>query len=462
MSADNDEAAFAAYYGAMPWAAVPYEHREVETRLSATNGVKGIPTLLVFDAATGAKLSDKGREGVSGAPEGLPWAPILPPTASVLDALALFPELVRADGTSVAPASLRGAPFALYFSAQWCGPCKQFSPVLAGMYKALRARGVAMEVVFVSSDRSAADFGAYFAGHPWLALPYAHAAFAGAKEWLSDKCEVEGIPTLAVFDGEGRLLHGDAAGRVRADALGARFPWPPRAVEDLEAAMDAINAQPMLLALVDGLAHPHELSPPALLENRYCDLCREEGRPVATCAACSYDECAECSAAVAARGGSRAASAATIAAVAEAMEAVAAPFFAGGSGGGAGASPAAPIRFAIGGSGRPAASVRMFCGLDHDAAAPAAVAAPRFVIIDVPKRRKALLPAALGGDALGLGMPAHAGALKAWVDSYLAGSGESRGIKEAVGAAPAAGAEGGEAAGGGHSHGGKACGGHGH
>jgi hypothetical protein len=102
----------------------------------------------------------------------------------------------------------------------------------------------------------------------------------------------------------------------------------------------------------------------------------------------------------------------------------------------------------------------MFCGLDHDADAPAAAVAPRFVIIDVPKRRKALLPAALGGDALGLGMPAHAGALKAWVDSYLAGGAEARGIKEAVGA-PAAGAEGGEG-GGGHSHGGKACGGHGH
>lgn len=60
----------------------------------------------------------------------------------------------------------------VYFSAHWCPPCRQFTPMLAQLYTMLRAAGKKFEVVFVSADKSESDFDAYFGEMPWLALPY--------------------------------------------------------------------------------------------------------------------------------------------------------------------------------------------------------------------------------------------------------------------------------------------------
>jgi nucleoredoxin len=48
----------------------------------------------------------------------------------------------------------------LYFSASWCPPCKTFSPILASFYNAAAKAGN-LEVVYISSDRTAADFEGY-------------------------------------------------------------------------------------------------------------------------------------------------------------------------------------------------------------------------------------------------------------------------------------------------------------
>ena len=41
----------------------------------------------------------------------------------------------------------------LYFSAGWCPACKSATPLVAAAYEQLRARGKALELVFVSLDR---------------------------------------------------------------------------------------------------------------------------------------------------------------------------------------------------------------------------------------------------------------------------------------------------------------------
>ena len=48
---------------------------------------------------------------------------------------------------------------ALYFSAHWCPPCRQFTPRLKQAYEQYRAAtpNASVEVVFVSSDRSMAE-----------------------------------------------------------------------------------------------------------------------------------------------------------------------------------------------------------------------------------------------------------------------------------------------------------------
>ena len=57
---------------------------------------------------------------------------------------------------------LLGSYVGVYFSASWCPPCRQFTPLLASTYQSIRAAGKAFEVVFVSLDRDQASYEEYF------------------------------------------------------------------------------------------------------------------------------------------------------------------------------------------------------------------------------------------------------------------------------------------------------------
>jgi nucleoredoxin len=51
-------------------------------------------------------------------------------------------------------------PVLLYFSAQWCPPCRQFTPLLKQFYESLPAG--ALQIVFVSRDKSVGEFWSYY------------------------------------------------------------------------------------------------------------------------------------------------------------------------------------------------------------------------------------------------------------------------------------------------------------
>ena len=63
---------------------------------------------------------------------------------------------------NVATAGLAGKHVMVYFSAHWCPPCKQFTPLLAAAYKGWKDAGLPVEVVFVSSDKDGDEFSSYF------------------------------------------------------------------------------------------------------------------------------------------------------------------------------------------------------------------------------------------------------------------------------------------------------------
>ena len=130
----------------------------------------------------------------------------------------VFPaKLTNAAGWEIDAASaLRGKTVGVYFSAIWCGPCRQFTPRLIEFYKQAAAEGD-FEIVFVSSDRSQEDMMKYMKqdGMPFTAVPY-DADFGRA---LRRKLGVNGIPRLIIYDRSGKIL--STNGRWDVVMLGA-------------------------------------------------------------------------------------------------------------------------------------------------------------------------------------------------------------------------------------------------
>jgi len=97
-----------------------------------------------------------------------------------------------------------------YFSAHWCPPCRQFTPMLKEFYNKTKEQGV--EIVFVSSDKTEKDMNDYYkeSHGDWLRI--AHKSSLGKE--LNEHFEVDGIPTLAVCKRSGEVITGDGVEQV--------------------------------------------------------------------------------------------------------------------------------------------------------------------------------------------------------------------------------------------------------
>ena len=113
------------------------------------------------------------------------------------------------DPISLADA-LGGKEFILlYASASWCGPCKQYSPMLSKWYQSLGSNKT-VEVVFLSADHDESGFQGYYSHMPWLAVDYEE----DTREELMGYIKTRGIPQLAVLDGRtGRIIEENAVGK---------------------------------------------------------------------------------------------------------------------------------------------------------------------------------------------------------------------------------------------------------
>jgi len=109
----------------------------------------------------------------------------------------------------------------IYFSAHWCGPCRQFTPKLSKLYKDWTAQGKKIVIIFASSDSDAASWKSYFGEMPWYSFPFNDPR----KEKLDKLYKVSGIPWLAIVDKKGKLLENEADSRVGSEGAGAVDSW---------------------------------------------------------------------------------------------------------------------------------------------------------------------------------------------------------------------------------------------
>jgi len=247
ISSDKDQEAFDSYFKEQPWYALPFEDRARKEALSKQFKVQGIPSLIIVDG-NGKLITKDGRSKVLENKEtcsGFPW---IPPTF----AEALGSAFERKDGTQVGLDAVNGKTLGLYFSAHWCPPCRQFTPKLKEFYEQYRKINSDFEIVFVSGDKDEAGMKSYFTEDhgDYLALPFSRRQ---AKSDLESMFGVEGIPTFVVVDAQGKVLNGNARGKVTggADAV-AIDGWEPPAVGDMaegpEAAGTDINECPTVVA----------------------------------------------------------------------------------------------------------------------------------------------------------------------------------------------------------------------
>ncbi len=119
----------------------------------------------------------------------------------------------------------------LYFSASWCGPCRQFTPQLATFYKEIQAQygSDSFEIIFISRDQSLDDLVKYYSKMPWLAVTAENVD--RVTQLLAPRYQMQGIPHLVILDGEDASVYTlDGRGKVLQDPYGLEFPWRPRSL----------------------------------------------------------------------------------------------------------------------------------------------------------------------------------------------------------------------------------------
>ena len=137
---------------------------------------------------------------------------------------SLIGPTILTKGGSQPTDTLVGKYIGLYFSAQSCPICQEFTQTLSETYKKLKSVGKEFEIVFASSDKDEEQFTEYFKDMPWTALPFVQLE-VGSQHALSQQFEVSGIPALVILDQLGNVINKNGRAAVMGDKSGQDFPW---------------------------------------------------------------------------------------------------------------------------------------------------------------------------------------------------------------------------------------------
>jgi len=147
-------------------------------------------------------------------------AAIMHPTADGGDLAELLGEgLEDAQGHAVkTDDAVRGKIIGLYFSAIWCPPCRQFSPILAEF---LRNHKDELAVVYVANDRAESDMKQNLEGKPFYAIPFK----SPIRTKLSSRFNISMIPTLVILTPKGEFVTDWGKSAVTKNPNGCIQEW---------------------------------------------------------------------------------------------------------------------------------------------------------------------------------------------------------------------------------------------
>lgn len=128
-------------------------------------------------------------------------------------------RLKRIDGSELESKQY----LAVYFSAAWCGPCRNFTPKLVEWYNQRQGDRDKFEVILMSRDHGPKEMENYIREDkmPWPAIAYNKRDRSPLAKYAG-----RGIPCLVVIDGEGNVLSHSYEGKT--------FVGPSKVLKDLE------------------------------------------------------------------------------------------------------------------------------------------------------------------------------------------------------------------------------------
>lgn len=178
-----------------------------------------------------------------------------------------------------------GKNILIYFSADWCPPCRTFLPKLIETYHNIQKNDDNLEVIFISCDRDESSFENIFSRMPWLAVPFDDPR----KAWIRRKFKVrvESIPVLICIGVDGRTAMNDAVQLV--STYGAKaYPFNAGRVEELKSEIEVL-AKNWPQKVKHTLHEEHQLSLTSH-QGYVCDGCEKAGRLWSYCCKdCDFD-----------------------------------------------------------------------------------------------------------------------------------------------------------------------------
>ncbi|XP_038061963.1 nucleoredoxin-like [Patiria miniata] len=181
--------------------------------------------------------------------------------------------LLNKQREKVDPSSLAadGRVIGLYFSAHWCAPCREYTPILSNFYNSFNSEGNGgggkrLEIVFVSSDKTEQHCDEHFMQHmPWLLLPFSERHI---KNKLCKRFKVTGIPTLVLINSvSAQLITNNGRLQMLDDLKGEHFPWYPKPFNEVIAGKllkqgDEVQAEKELKGKIVGIYFSAHWCPP--------------------------------------------------------------------------------------------------------------------------------------------------------------------------------------------------------
>ncbi|XP_010913793.1 probable nucleoredoxin 3 [Elaeis guineensis] len=144
-------------------------------------------------------------------------------------------EFLLSGEEKVPLSCIEGKTICLFYSANWCRPCRNFTTHLVQLYTTLKTQlGKKLEIVFVSLDRDENSFLDHFKHMPWLAVPFD----VNIRKQLSGRLLIEHIPSLIPLAPDGRTKKEDAVQLVEDFGPDA-FPFGVERRKELEAVDEA-------------------------------------------------------------------------------------------------------------------------------------------------------------------------------------------------------------------------------